>query len=259
MLELKSISKTFNAASPHEVKALQGLSFSVKGGEFVILLGTNGSGKSSLMNAIAGSFIVDRGSMHLDGKEITFLPEHARAPFIGRVFQNPFSGTASSMSLAENIALSAHRGSRAGLAWALDRTLLREMRERLHILGLGLENRLHESIGDLSGGERQALTLLMATWVKPRLLLLDEHTAALDPQMADLIITLSRKIIGQEKLTTLMVTHSMEQAAELGERIVMMHRGQVIHDFGADQKNKLNACDLRDLFDEAHRSFPPAL
>jgi putative tryptophan/tyrosine transport system ATP-binding protein len=253
MLEIVDLVKTFNAGEPHEIQALKGITFEVKEGEFIVLLGTNGSGKSTLLGAIAGAFLPDSGVVLLDGHEITCMGEHERAQWIGRVFQNPFSGTAPDMSIAENLALAARRGKGRGLGWALGRSLLDEMAERVKGLGLGLEERLSEKIGGLSGGERQALTLLMATWLKPRLLLLDEHTAALDPRAASAVTSLSEKIIREANLTTLMVTHSMQQAVSLGERIVMLHRGSIIHDFSGDEKRCLKTQELMELFEEVRR------
>ena len=185
---------------------------------------------------MAGSFAVDSGSIALDGTDITRWPEHRRARLIGRVFQNPFSGTAPTMSIAENLALAARRGQPRGLGWACSTRLRSELRDRVATLRLGLEDRLDNPIGSLSGGQRQALTLLMASWLRPTLLLLDEHTAALDPKSADQVIRLSEEIIARDRLTTLMVTHSMEQAANLGDRLIMMHRGRVLHDFARRAK-----------------------
>jgi putative tryptophan/tyrosine transport system ATP-binding protein len=253
MLEIRDLAKTFNEGEPRETYALRGISFTVREGEFVVLLGTNGSGKSTLLGAVAGAFLPDCGVISLDGQDITGMAEHARAQWVGRVFQNPFSGTAPDMSIAENLALAARRGKSRGLGWALGKDLLQEMKARVKSLGLGLEGRLHEKIGGLSGGERQALTLLMATWLKPRLLLLDEHTAALDPRAANVVTALSEKIIGEGNLTTLMVTHSMRQAVNLGERIVMLHRGSIIHDFCGEDKKRLKAGDLLELFEEVRR------
>src|SRR5215204_2342930 len=185
MLKITTIRKTFNSDTPNEVRALQGVDLTINGGSFVIVIGTNGSGKSTLLNAVAGTFFVDSGTIRLAGQEVTRWPEHQRATLIGRVFQNPFSGTASHMSIAENLSLAARRGKPRGLGWALKGNFADTMRERIRRLGMGLENRLDNAIGSLSGGQRQALTLLMATWLKPHLLLLDEHTAALDPKSAD--------------------------------------------------------------------------
>src|SRR5437899_5202043 len=221
MLEAKRIAKTFNAGTPNEVRSLQGVDLAIDDASFVIVIGTNGSGKSTLLNAIAGTVLVDSGSIHLEGQDLTRWPEHRRAQYIGRVFQNPFSGTAATLSIAENLALAARRGRARRFGWALESHLTAKMRETVLRLKMGLEDRLDNAIGSLSGGQRQALTLLMATWLKPKLLLLDEHTAALDPKTADQVIALSEQIISRDKLTTLMVTHSMQQAAFLGDRLVM--------------------------------------
>ena len=254
MLELRRVSKTFNPGTPNEVRALQGVDLSLDEGSFVIVIGGNGSGKSTLLNAVAGTFIVDRGTLTLDGTDMTAWPEHRRASMIGRVFQNPFSGTAPSMTIAENLALAARRGRRRGLGWALGTNVRNEIRDRVRTLNMRLEDRLDNAIGSLSGGQRQALTLLMATWLKPRLLLLDEHTAALDPKSADQVIALSQEIVARDRLTTLMVTHSMQQAANLGVRLIMMHRGEVIHDFRGAEKRRLRAGDLLARFEDVRRA-----
>jgi len=250
MLEIRGAYKTFNAGTPNEVRALQGIDLAVEESQFVVVIGTNGSGKSTLLNAIAGTFLLDSGSLTIDGQAITRWAEHRRASLIGRVFQNPFSGTAPRMSIAENLALAAQRGKRRGLGWALKGRVVAEMKDRVRALGMGLENRLDNPIGALSGGQRQALTLLMATWLKPRLLLLDEHTAALDPKSADQVVRLSDEVISRDKLTTLMVTHSMQQAAHLGDRLVMMHQGRVIHDFRGAEKRRLRSADLLETFEK---------
>lgn len=253
MLSLTGIRKTFNPGTVNEVRALQGVDLTIEDGSFVIVLGMNGSGKSTLLNAVAGTFIVDHGRIELAGRDVTRWPEHRRASLIGRVFQNPFSGTAPNMSIAENFALASHRGRPRGLTPALDKSLMGPLRDRIASLKMGLEGRLDNAIGSLSGGQRQALTLLMATWLKPELLLLDEHTAALDPKSADQVIALSEEVIERDKLTTLMVTHSMQQAVTLGDRLIMMHRGRVLHDFRGAEKKRLRAEDLIDLFDEVRR------
>jgi putative ABC transport system ATP-binding protein len=254
MLEIRRVHKTFNPGTPNEVRALQGVDLNVDEGSFVIIIGTNGSGKSTLLNAVAGGFTPDAGRLLIDGTDITSWPEHRRASMIGRVFQNPFSGTAPSMSIAENLALAAKRGRPRGLGWALTRAMRREFRDRIRRLNMRLEDRLDNPIGSLSGGQRQALTLLMASWLKPRLLLLDEHTAALDPKSADQVIQLSQDIVARDRLTTLMVTHSMTQAAQLGDRLVMMHRGTVLHDFRGAEKERLRANDLLDRFESVRRA-----
>jgi putative tryptophan/tyrosine transport system ATP-binding protein len=254
MLDIRYVYKTFNAGTPNEVRALRGVTLSVDPGSFVIVIGTNGSGKSTLLNAVAGGFFIDSGSLAIDGTDVTTWPEHRRAAFIGRVFQNPFSGTAPSMTIAENLALSARRGRPRGLGWALRRSALDEFRDRVRRLNMGLEDRLENPIGSLSGGQRQALTLLMASWLRPKLLLLDEHTAALDPKSADQVISLSEEIVTRDRLTTLMVTHSMSQAAHLGDRLVMMHRGAVLHDFRGAEKQRLRANDLLQRFEDVRRA-----
>jgi putative ABC transport system ATP-binding protein len=253
MLDMRAISKTFHPRTPNEVRALQHVDLSIEEGSFVVVIGTNGSGKSTLLNAVAGTFIVDTGSIRLAGHDVTHWPEHRRARLIGRVFQNPFSGTAPDRSIAENLALAARRGRPRGLGWALRGDVRRAMRERVRRLGLGLEDRLDNSIGTLSGGQRQALTLLMATWLRPQLLLLDEHTAALDPKSADQVVRLSEEVIARDHLTTLMVTHSMHQAASLGDRLIMMYRGRVIHDFRGAEKRRLRVDDLLARFEEVRR------
>jgi len=253
MLELHGLRQTFNPGTVNEVRALQGVDLTLDEGSFVVVLGTNGSGKSTLLNAVAGSFFVDAGTIRLDGHDVTRWPEHRRAQLIGRVFQNPFSGTAPGMSIAENFALAARRGRPRGLGWALAPDLMGSLRARVAGLRMGLEDRLDHAIGSLSGGQRQALTLLMATWLRPRLLLLDEHTAALDPKSADQVITLSDEVIRRDGLTTLMVTHSMAQAVAYGDRIIMMHRGRVVHDFRGAEKRRLRPEDLIDRFDEIRR------
>lgn len=253
MLEIRAIRKIFNPGTPNEVRALQGVDLTINDGSFVIVIGTNGSGKSTLLNAVAGTFLVDNGTIVLDGLDVTRWPEHRRATLIGRVFQNPFSGTAPHMSIAENLALAARRGHSRGLGWALQRNFSGEMQKRVYRLGMGLENRLDNAIGSLSGGQRQALTLLMATWLKPKMLLLDEHTAALDPKSADQVIRVSEEVIARDKLTTLMVTHSMQQAVNLGDRLIMMHQGRIIHDLHGAEKRRLRVDDLLARFEEIRR------
>lgn len=254
MLEVRDIKKSFNPGTPNEVRALQGVNFTLESGSFVIIIGTNGSGKSTMLNAVGGTFFVDSGVISLGGADITNWPEYRRAKLVGRVFQNPFSGTAASMSIAENLALAAYRGKRRGVSWLLGKGLLSSMRERVRELNMGLEDRLKNAIGSLSGGQRQALTLLMATWLRPQVLLLDEHTAALDPKSADQVIALTDAIVKRENLTALMVTHSMQQAASLGDRLIMMHRGQLIQDFCGAEKKRLRPEDLMARFEEVRRA-----
>jgi putative tryptophan/tyrosine transport system ATP-binding protein len=253
MLEVDGIAKTFNPGTVNEVRALRDVALRIEAGSFVIVIGTNGSGKSTLLNAVAGTFFVDTGAIRIAGHDVTRWPEHRRATLIGRVFQNPFSGTAPDMSIAENIALAARRGRSRGLGWALRGGFAASMRERVRHLGMGLEERLDNAIGSLSGGQRQALTLLMATWLKPQLLLLDEHTAALDPKSADQVIRVSNEVIARDRLTTMMVTHSMQQAASLGDRLIMMHRGRIIHDFHGAEKRRLRVDDLLARFEDVRR------
>ena len=253
MLQLRDLRKTFFQGTPNEVRALRGVSLQIDEGSFVIVIGTNGSGKSTLLNAVAGSFIVDRGAISIAGRDITRWPEHRRAAMIGRVFQNPFSGTAPSMTVAENLALAARRGQARGLGRLLPARIQNELRDRVATLNMQLETRMHNPIGTLSGGQRQALTLLMATWRRPDLLLLDEHTAALDPKSADQIVRLTEQIVSEHKLTTLMVTHSMQQAAALGDRIVMMNQGTVHADYTGTHRRHVRAEDLIRRFDEIRR------
>lgn len=253
MLKIDNITKTFNAGTANEVRALRGVSLEIEEGSFVCVLGTNGSGKSTLLNAVAGTFLVDEGSIILNGSAITRWGEHKRARYIGRVFQNPFSGTAPTMSIQENLALAVRRGKKRGLGWGLPSSLTDSFKQLVRPLNMGLESRLENPIGKLSGGQRQALTLLMSTAVKPDLLLLDEHTAALDPKTAAKVIDLTQQVISKDKLTTLMVTHSMQQAVNLGDRIIMMHQGRIVYDFKGEDKKRLKVNDLLKLFDELRR------
>lgn len=254
MLELRGVRKVFNPGTPNEVRALEGVDLTLDDGSFVIIIGTNGSGKSTLLNGVAGTFFLDSGKVSLAGSDITRWPEHRRARLIGRVFQNPFSGTAPGLTIAENLALAARRGQPRRLGWMLKQSMREELRARVRHLNMGLEDRLDNPIGTLSGGQRQALTLLMATWLRPELLLLDEHTAALDPKSADQVIALTDEIVERENLTTLMVTHSMHQAANLGDRLIMMHRGRIIQDFRGAEKKRLRVDDLMARFEEVRRA-----
>src|SRR5512135_3172067 len=253
MLTVSNLCKTFNAGTVNEVCALRGVSFELPEGAFLVILGGNGSGKSTLLNAVAGSFRLDEGEINLGGQNVTRWPEHQRARLIGRVFQNPFTGTAPGMSIAENLALAARRGLRRRLGWALSRSLMDELRERVSQLKMGLEDRLGNAIGSLSGGQRQALTLLMATWLKPALLLLDEHTAALDPKSADQVIRVTEEVVSQHRLTTLMVTHSMQQAVHLGDRLIIMHKGAVAYQFQGAHKQRLRVDELLGRFEDLRR------
>jgi putative ABC transport system ATP-binding protein len=254
MLQLRGITKTFFPATPNEVRALQGIDLTIAEGSFVIVIGMNGSGKSSLLNAVAGTFPVDAGTIQLAARDVTRWPEHRRAKLIGRVFQNPFSGTAPGMTIAENLVLARRRGMTRGLAWAFRPGLWSDLRERVRQMGLGLEDRLDSPIGTLSGGQRQSLTLLMASLVRPQLLLLDEHTAALDPKSADQVTRLTEQIVREERLTTLMVTHSMQQAVQMGDRLIMMVRGRILHDFSGAEKQRLRPQDLLARFEEVRRA-----
>jgi len=253
MLEIIDCSKTFQKGTANEVRPLKNVSLTVETGAFVVVIGTNGSGKSTLLNAVAGTFALDEGQIRLAGREMTTWSEHRRAALIGRVFQNPFSGPAPGMTIAENLAMAVRRGRFPGLGWALNRSIMGAFRERVATLNMGLEDRLDTEIGGLSGGQRQALTLLMATWQRPDLLLLDEHTAALDPRSAERIIHLTREIVTREGLTTLMVTHSMAQAANLGDRLIMMHKGEIIRDFSGAEKQRQRPGELLAHFDEVRR------
>jgi putative ABC transport system ATP-binding protein len=253
MLKIDRISKTFNPGTSNEVRALCDVSLELATGSFLIVIGTNGSGKSTLLNAVAGTFLVDTGSIAIAGETITRWPEHRRARLIGRVFQDPFRGTAPTMTIAENLVLASRRGKTRGLGLAVSRRALSELRERIRPLNMGLEDRMDNAIGSLSGGQRQALTLLMASWLKPELLLLDEHTAALDPKTADQVIRLTHEIIERDKLTTLMVTHSMQQAVNLGDRIVMMHRGRILRDLQESERARVRPEDLLRGFEDVRR------
>lgn len=253
MIRLRQLEKTFFPGTPNEVRALQGVDLEIPEACFTAIIGTNGSGKSTLLNAVAGAFDVDAGAVEMDGRDITRWPEYRRAGLIGRVFQNPFAGTAAHMTIAENLALAMRRGMPRGLGMALPRAVRREMADRVRALGMGLEDRLDNPIGTLSGGQRQALTLLMATWRKPRLLLLDEHTAALDPKSAAQVAELTRTLIRRDNLTALMVTHSMPQAVELPDGIVMMHKGRVVRQFTGEEKARVRVPDLLAAFDRVRR------
>jgi putative tryptophan/tyrosine transport system ATP-binding protein len=253
MLQIDHISKTFNPGTPNEVRALSNVSLSLPAGSFLTVIGTNGSGKTTLLNAVAGTFYVDAGSISIAGRNITRWPEHRRARFVGRVFQDPFKGTAPTMSIAENLVLASKRGKPRGLGLALHRRVRDDLRTRIRPLNMGLEDRLENPIGSLSGGQRQGLTLLMASWLKPDLLLLDEHTAALDPKTADQVIRLTHDIIERDKLTTLMVTHSMHQAVNLGDRILMMHKGRILHDLQGSERARARPEDLLSRFEDVRR------
>ena len=253
MLEVRSLSKTFFPGTPNEVRALCDVGLTLADGCFAAIIGTNGSGKSTLLNAVAGTFQPDAGTLSLAGHAITGWPEHRRASLVGRVFQNPFAGTAAEMSIAENIVLATRRGQPRGLGFALSRQVRNELADRIRTLKMGLEDRLENPIGTLSGGQRQAITLLMATWLRPKLLLLDEHTAALDPKSAAQVAVLTKEIVTREKLTTLMVTHSMQQAVQLPDRIIMMHRGRIVEDYEGERRSRVRTDDLMHAFDRMRR------
>ena len=239
MLEIKNVYKTFNPGTINEKKALNGLDLTLNDGDFVTVIGGNGAGKSTMLNMIAGVYPVDSGAIIIDGTNVTKLPEHKRAKYLGRVFQDPMMGTAADMWIEENMALAARRGQRRGLKWAINKHEREQFKKMLSELDLGLENRLSANVGLLSGGQRQALTLLMAVMKKPKLLLLDEHTAALDPKTAAKVLELSDKFIAEEGLTAMMVTHNMRDAIAHGNRLIMMNNGKIILDVSGEEKKKL--------------------
>ena len=245
MLELKNVCKTFHAGTPDEKKALIDVTLTVEDGDFVSIIGANGAGKSTLFNAICGSFVIDSGSVYLDGKNVTMTPEHKRARRIGRLFQDPMRGSAPGMSIEENLALAAGKGGWLSRVGRSDRE---EFRARLSLLGMGLEDRMQQPVGLLSGGQRQALTLMMATFNPPKLLLLDEHTAALDPASAEKVLAITRQIVEENRLTCLMVTHNMQSALDLGSRTVMMDRGRIIFDVAGERRRGLTIADLMEQF-----------
>lgn len=248
MLELKNIHLTFNKGTVNEKKALQGVDLTLKDGDFVTVIGGNGAGKSTMLNVISGVFPADEGAIVLDGQDITRLREYKRSAYVSRVFQDPLLGTAANMNIEENLALAARRGQRRGLKWGMKKGEAEEYRELLKGLELGLETRTGQKVGTLSGGQRQALTLLMASLSNPRLLLLDEHTAALDPKTAEIVMQLTNKVVQEKHLTTLMVTHNLRHAVEYGDRLLMMHQGHVIMDKAGDEKRALKVDDLLDVF-----------
>ena len=250
MLEVKNISKTFNPGTVNEKHALTNLSLSLNDGDFVTVIGGNGAGKSTLLNAVAGVWPVDGGAVMIDGMDVTGMPEYKRAKYIGRVFQDPMMGTAPNMQIEENLALAYRRGKKRGLRWGVTAAEREFYREKLATLGLGLEDRLTAKVGLLSGGQRQALTLLMASLQTPKLLLLDEHTAALDPATAQKVLELSDRIISENKLTALMITHNMSDAIRHGNRLIMMDRGRIVLDISGEEKKKLTKADLLARFAE---------
>ena len=247
MLRIEHISKTFNPGTINEKTALRDLSLHLAAGDFVTIIGSNGAGKSTLFNAICGSFFTDSGSIYLDGKNVTFQPEYQRSRQMGRLFQDPMRGSAPHMTIEENLALAAPSGGWLGHMTRADRAAFRD---RLAQLGMGLEDRMKQPVGLLSGGQRQALTLLMATLVTPKLLLLDEHTAALDPATAEKVLALTKSIVAEKKITCLMVTHNMHQALELGNRTLMMDAGRIVFDVKGAARSKMTVDDLLEKFRE---------
>ena len=251
VLDINHIAKTFNPGLITEKKALIDVDLHLEAGDFVTVIGGNGAGKSTTLNAVAGVFPVDQGSIIIDGKDVTSLPEYKRAQYLGRVFQDPMTGTAPTMNIDENMALALRRGKHRGLRWGINNFEREMFREQLSRLGLGLEDRLSSKVGLLSGGQRQALTLLMATMRTPKLLLLDEHTAALDPKTAEKVLDITGKIIAEQNLTTMMITHNMNDAIAMGNRLIMMNEGRVVVDVRGEEKKKLTREDLMELFAKA--------
>lgn len=251
MLEIKHVSKTFNVNTINEKKVLKDLNLKLEDGDFVTVIGGNGVGKSTMLNMIAGVYPIDSGRIILDGKDISLEPEYKRAEWIGRVFQDPMMGTAADMEIQENLAFARRRGKARGLAWGVTKEEKGELRENLKRLGLGLEDRMSSKVGLLSGGQRQALTLLMATMQRPKLLLLDEHTAALDPKTAKAVLDLTQKIVEEEHLTAIAVTHNMKDAIQMGNRLIMMHDGHIIYDVKGEEKKNLKVEDLLKKFEQA--------
>lgn len=248
MLALKDVTKRFHKGTVSEVLALDGVNLDIRQGDFITVIGSNGAGKSTTLNCVAGCFLPDKGSIALSGKDITAWPEHKRARFIGRVFQDPLMGSAASLSIEENMALADRRGKPRGLSAGVKARDRERYRELLSRIGLGLEMRLKDKVGLLSGGQRQSLTMVMATMVRPEILLLDEHTAALDPKTAGHVLELTEMLVESQKLTTLMVTHNMNHALKLGNRLIMMHQGRVILDIDGEQKGRFNVEDLLERF-----------
>ena len=254
MLKIENVCKTFNAGTVNEKVALQGLNLHLKEGDFVTVIGGNGAGKSTMLNAVTGVFGMDSGKILIDGVDVSHLPEYKRAKFIGRVFQDPMMGTAANMQIEENLALAARRGKPRTLRIGITKAEREEYREKLKILDLGLEDRLTAKVGLLSGGQRQALTLLMATLQKPKLLLLDEHTAALDPKTAAKVLDATQKIVEKDHLTTLMITHNMRDAIAYGNRLIMMYNGHIVVDVSGEEKKNLTVEQLLNLFSQASGS-----
>ena len=251
MLEIKNVHKTFNKGTINEKKALNGVNLHLDPGDFVTIIGGNGAGKSTTLNMVAGVYPIDQGTIILDGKDISDLPEYKRAYMLGRVFQDPMMGTAAGMQIEENMAMANRRGKKRGLSWGITKKEKEMFKEKLQMLDLGLEDRMTSKVGLLSGGQRQALTLLMATLKKPSLLLLDEHTAALDPKTAKKVLDITEKIVARDNLTTMMVTHNMKDAINIGNRLIMMSDGKIIYDVKGEEKKKLKVADLLQKFEEA--------
>ena len=251
MLKITNLQKTFNRGTINAKTALAGLNLELKDGDFVTVIGGNGAGKSTLLNAIAGVWKPDFGTIEIDGVDVTGMPEHKRAAFLGRVFQDPMKGTSPDMEIAENLAIAARRGTKRKLIWGVRKAERETYKELLATLELGLENRLSAKVGLLSGGQRQAVTLLMATLNRPKLLLLDEHTAALDPKTAAKVLELTDQIVQKNKLTTLMITHNMKDAITHGNRLIMMHEGNIIIDVSGEEKKHLTVEQLLNLFNQA--------
>ncbi|MDS1141472.1 ABC transporter ATP-binding protein [Pusillimonas sp. SM2304] len=249
MLSANNLNITFNAGTPIETRALRGLSLEIPAGQFVTVIGSNGAGKSTFLNAISGDLPVDSGTIVIDGQDVTRQAVWTRAERVARVFQDPMAGTCEDLTIEENLALAYSRGERRGLGKAVKKSMRDEFRERVSVLGLGLENRLADRIGLLSGGQRQAVSLLMATLRPSRILLLDEHTAALDPRTAEFVLQLTTRIVAESKLTTMMVTHSMRQALDVGERTVMLHQGNVVLDVSGSERQGLDVPDLLHMFE----------
>ena len=254
MLDVKNIRKTFNAGTVNEKTALRGVDLHMAEGDFVTVIGGNGAGKSTLLNAVAGVWTVDQGTISISGVDVTHLPEYKRARYVGRVFQDPMMGTAATMQIDENLALAMRRGQRRTLRPGIGRSERQQYQEMLKILDLGLEDRLTSKVGLLSGGQRQALTLLMATLQKPRLLLLDEHTAALDPKTAAKVLDATERIVSKDHLTTLMITHNMKDAIVHGNRLIMLYDGRIVIDVSGEEKKKLTVPQLLELFSKVSGS-----
>ena len=254
MLEIRDVTKTFNAGTVNEKVALSGLNLKLAPGDFVTVIGGNGAGKSTMLNCVSGAYDVDEGQILIDGVDVTALPEYKRAKYIGRVFQDPMMGTAATMQIEENLALASRRGKFRGLGAGITKQERQEYNALLKILDLGLEERLTAKVGLLSGGQRQALTLLMATMQKPKLLLLDEHTAALDPKTAAKVLETTRLVVEKDNLTTLMITHNMRDAIAYGNRLIMMYNGRVVVDVSGEEKKKLTVEQLMELFSKASGS-----